>query len=102
VLCNALVCLAVWLAMGGRSVADKILAILFPITAFVAIGLEHSIANWFFLPFGLALNRQGAMSLIGVGTNLAAVTAGNLVGGTLLVAAVYWVAYLRGGRREDG
>ena len=103
VLCNALVCLAVWLAMGGRSVADKILAILFPITAFVAIGLEHSIANWFFLPFGLALDDQRMISFAGVGTNLVAVSAGNLVGGTLLVAAVYWVAYLRGGRgRDDG
>jgi formate transporter len=101
VLCNALVCLAVWLAMGGRSVADKILAILFPITAFVAIGLEHSIANWFFLPFALSLDRPGVISLVGVGTNLAAVTAGNLVGGTLLVGGVYWVAYLRGGRGGD-
>jgi formate transporter len=98
VLCNALVCLAVWLAMGGRSVTDKVLAIIFPITAFVAIGLEHSIANWFFLPFGLALDRQAMVSLAGAGTNLAAVTAGNIVGGTLLVAGVYWVAYLRAGR----
>ena len=100
-LCNALVCLAVWLAMGGRSVADKILAILFPITAFVTIGLEHSIANWFFLPLGLALDGQGAVSVVGVARNLAAVSAGNIVGGTLLVAAVYWVAYLRGGRRRE-
>jgi formate/nitrite transporter len=98
VLCNALVCLAVWLAMGGRSVADKILAILFPITAFVAVGLEHSIANWFFLPFGLALDEQGAVSVAGAGRNLALVTAGNVVGGTLLVAGVYWVAYLRSER----
>jgi formate transporter len=101
VLCNALVCLAVWLAMGGRSVTDKILAIIFPITAFVTIGLEHSIANWFFLPFALGLD-SGAISVLAAGTNLAAVTAGNLVGGTLLVAAVYWIAYLRGGRRDDG
>lgn len=101
ILCNALVCLAVWLAMGGRSVADKILAILFPIAAFVTIGLEHSIANWFFLPFGLLLDPQGAVSLGGVGRNLAAVTAGNIVGGTLLVAGVYWVAYLRGGRKRE-
>lgn len=98
VLCNALVCLAVWLAMGGRSVADKILAVLFPITAFVAIGFEHSIANWFFLPFGLALDHRHAVPLAGVARNLAAVTAGNIVGGTLLVAGVYWVAYLRGAR----
>jgi formate/nitrite transporter len=95
-LCNALVCLAVWLAMGGRSVADKILAILFPITAFVTIGFEHSIANWFFLPFGLALDTDGAVAVAGVVRNLAAVSAGNIAGGTLLVAGVYWVAYLRG------
>jgi len=101
VLCNALVCLAVWLAMGGRSVADKILAIIFPITAFVAMGLEHSIANWFFLPFGWALDKHGVVSAAGIARNLAAVTAGNLVGGTLLVAGVYWVAYLRGDRTRQ-
>ena len=101
-LCNALVCLAVWLAMGGRSVAYKILAILFPITAFVAIGFEHSIANWFFLPFDLALDKQGAVSVVGVVRNLVAVSAGNIVGGTLLVAGVYWVAYLRGEHKREG
>jgi formate/nitrite transporter len=95
VLCNALVCLAVWLAMGGRSVADKVVAVVFPITAFVALGFEHSIANWFLLPYGLALD-PGAVSAAGAARNLAAVTAGNVVGGTLLVAGVYWVAYLRG------
>jgi formate/nitrite transporter len=95
VLCNALVCLAVWLAMGGRSVTDKILAILFPITAFVALGFEHSIANWFFLPYGLALDARGAVSVVGAIKNLVVVTGGNLVGGTLLVAGVYWLAYLR-------
>jgi formate transporter len=98
VLCNALVCLAVWLAIGARSVTDKILAILFPITAFVAIGLEHSIANWFFLPFGLAVDAHGTVSVAGVARNIAAVTAGNVAGGTLLVAGVYWLAYLRGER----
>jgi formate/nitrite transporter len=101
ILCNALVCLAVWLAIGARSVTDKILAILFPITAFVTIGLEHSIANWFFMPVGLALAERGAVSLVGGVRNLAAVSAGNLVGGTLLVAAVYWVAYLRGERMRE-
>jgi formate/nitrite transporter len=100
VLCNALVCLAVWLAMGGRSVTDKILAIVFPITAFVAIGFEHSIANWFFLPFGLATAGPGVVPIAGVGRNLVVVTAGNIVGGTLLVAGVYWVAYLRGSAGE--
>jgi formate/nitrite transporter len=102
VLCNALVCLAVWLAIGARSVTDKILAILFPITAFVAIGFEHSIANWFFLPFGLALDADAAVSIAGTGRNIVAVTAGNVVGGTLLVAGVYWLAYLRSERmRKD-
>lgn len=98
---NALVCLAVWLAMGGRTVADKIFAILFPITAFVAMGFEHSIANWFFLPFGLALDNQTVISSVGVARNLVAVSVGNMVGGTLLVAGVYWVAYLRGDREEE-
>jgi formate transporter len=102
VMCNALVCLAVWLAMGGRSVADKILAIVFPITAFVTIGFEHSIANWFFLPYGVALDKQGAVSIVGVVSNLVAVSAGNIVGGTLLVAGVYWAAYLRGERKREG
>ncbi len=100
ILCNALVCLAVWLAIGGRSVTDKILAILFPITAFVAVGFEHSIANWFFLPFGLAVDAHDAVSISGIVRNLVAVTAGNLLGGTLLVAGVYWVAYLRDERLQ--
>lgn len=95
ILCNTLVCLAVWLAIGARSVTDKILGILFPITAFVAMGLEHSIANWFFLPFGLALDEKGVVSIIGAARNILAVSAGNIVGGTLLVAGVYWIAYLR-------
>jgi formate transporter len=98
ILCNALVCLAVWLAFAGRSVADKVVAIVFPITAFVAIGLEHSIANLFFLPYGILLDDSGpddADLLGGAITNLVAVTAGNIVGGSLLVAGVYWLAYLR-------
>jgi len=100
-LCNALVCLSVWLVMGGRSVTDKILAVLFPVTAFVALGLEHSIANWFFLPFGLALDTQGAVPVAGIVRNLVAVSLGNIVGGTLLVASVYWVAYLRPERKPE-
>lgn len=96
VLSNTLVCLAVWLAMGGHSVSDKILGILFPITAFVTLGFEHSIANWFFLPYGLALGGPNSLALSGIVSNLLAVTLGNIVGGTLLVAGVYWLAYLRG------
>lgn len=98
ILCNALVCLAVWLAIGARSVTDKILAILFPISAFVAVGFEHSIANWFMLPFGLAVETGGVVPIDGFVTNILAVTAGNVIGGTLLVAGVYWLAYLRGSR----
>ena len=101
ILCNALVCLAVWLAMGGRSVTDKILAVVFPIAAFVTIGFEHSIANLFFLPYALALDGFGDPQLIlGALRNLAAVTVGNLLGGTILVAGVYWLAYLRPGHPE--
>ena len=96
ILCNALVCLAVWLAMGGHSVTDKILGMLLPISAFVTMGFEHSIANWFFLTYGLALDTQSIVSAVGVARNLMAVTAGNILGGTLLVAGVYWLAYLRG------
>jgi formate transporter len=102
ILCNALVCLAVWLSMGGRSVTDKILAALFPITAFVAMGFEHSIANWFFLPYGLALDRIGTVSAVGASWSLLVVSAGNVLGGTLLVAGVYWVAYLRGEHEREG
>ncbi|MBM4121267.1 MAG: formate/nitrite transporter family protein [Nitrospira sp.] len=101
VLCNVLVCLAVWLCMAARGVADKILAILFPITAFVACGFEHSIANMYFLPIGIALTAGTAapISLAGALGNLAFVTAGNILGGTVLVALVYWFIYLRGERQ---
>jgi len=98
VLCNVLVCLAVWLCMGARSVADKILAIVFPISAFVACGFEHSVANMYFLPVGMALASSGAAPIpfADAAGNLALVTAGNIVGGTVLVAMVYWFVYLRG------
>jgi formate/nitrite transporter len=98
ILCNALVCLALWLAMGGHTVSDKILAILFPIAAFVTIGFEHSIANWFFLPWGLALGGNETVPVAAISRNILAVTAGNIIGGTLLVAGVYWIAYLRSER----
>lgn len=101
ILCNALVCLAVWMAIGARSVTDKVLAVLFPVTAFVAMGFEHSIANWFFLPFGFAVDAHDAVSIVGAGRNILAVTVGNVVGGTLLVAGVYWVAYLRSERMRN-
>ncbi len=94
VLCNALVCMAVWLALGGHSVTDKFLALLLPISAFVALGFEHSIANWFFLPYGMVLD-SASVSFSGAVMNLILVSIGNILGGTLLVAGVYWLAYLR-------
>jgi formate/nitrite transporter len=96
-LCNVLVCLAVWLCMGARSVADKILAILFPISAFVACGFEHSVANMYFLPIGIALaaGTPAPISVAGSVGNLVWVAIGNILGGTVLVALVYWVVYLR-------
>lgn len=104
ILCNVLVCLAVWLCMGARSVADKILAILFPISAFVACGFEHSVANMFFLPVGMALAAGSAapISVIGALSNLALVTIGNILGGTVLVALVYWFVYLRHDASRSG
>ena len=97
ILCNVLVCLAVWLCMGARSVTDKILATVFPITAFVACGFEHSVANMYFLPIGVALatGTSAPLSVAGAVSNLALVTLGNVLGGTILVALVYWSVYLR-------
>jgi formate transporter len=97
ILCNVLVCLAVWLCMGARSVTDKILATVFPITAFVACGFEHSVANMYFLPIGVALaeGTSAPLSVADAVSNLALVTLGNVLGGTILVALVYWSVYLR-------
>lgn len=113
ILCNALVCLAVWLCASGRSVTDKVLAIIFPITAFVACGFEHSVANMYFIPIGLVL-KGNAEILSSIGTaalasgelenltirgfllyNLLPVTLGNIIGGSVLVGLVYWFVYHR-------
>jgi formate/nitrite transporter len=96
VLCNLLVCLAVWLTLAGRSVTDKVIAIVPPISLFVAAGFEHSVANMYFLPLGMLLqwsNGAEMLALSGVLNNLVAVTLGNVVGGSLLVAAVYFIIY---------
>lgn len=116
ILCNVLVCLAVWLCYSARSTTDKILAIIFPITAFVAAGFEHSIANMYFLPFGLAIkgfapdsfwtaigqmpDSYAVLDYAALATNLVPVTIGNVIGGGVLVGAVYWFVYLRV-RRSD-
>ena len=94
ILCNTLVCLAVWLCYASRQVSGKILAIVFPISAFVALGFEHSVANMYLLPVGM-LAGGGAIDGPAILSNLLTVTLGNIVGGSVLVALVYWAIYLR-------
>ena len=94
ILCNALVCLAIWLSMSAHRVTGKILAIIFPISAFVALGFEHSVANMYFLPLGWMLGADG-VSVGAIFANLLPVTLGNIVGGSIFVALVYWLVYLR-------
>lgn len=93
VLCNVLVCLAVWVAMAGRTVTDKILAVIFPISAFVAAGFEHCVANMYFLPLAMFLHAD--IGVTDVLRNLVSVTLGNLVGGAGMVGLVYHTIYRR-------
>jgi formate/nitrite transporter len=95
VLCNTLVCLAVWLCFAAHSVADKILAIVLPISAFVALGFEHSVANMYLIPVAMLAGAEG-VGLAGLIGNLVPVTLGNIVGGGVFVALVYWLNYLYG------
>ncbi len=112
VLCNILVCLAVWLCFSATSVTGKIISVIFPITAFVACGFEHCIANMYFVPLGLLIKAFGgdeANSIIEANdanydslnmtdfltNNLIPVTIGNLIGGAVLVGLVYWFVFLR-------
>lgn len=92
-LCNALVCLAVWLSFAARRVSGKTLAIIFPITAFVALGFEHSIANFYLITIGLLAGAD--VGIIEFAGNIVPVTLGNIVGGAGGVAATYWVVYRR-------
>lgn len=104
VLCNLLVCLAVWVSYAASSVTDKLFSALLPVMAFVTCGFEHSVANLFLLPYALALQGAGvagSVTLDGVVTNLCAVTLGNLVGGALLVGGAYWFVYGRGRARKE-
>jgi formate/nitrite transporter len=111
ILGNVLVCLAVWLALSARTTADRILAVVPPIAAFVAAGFEHSIANMYFVPLGLVIatfdpgfvaarGLEGPAHLMSWSAffvrNLLPVTVGNVIGGALLVGGVYWFVYLRG------
>ncbi|GAB4545194.1 MAG: formate transporter FocA [Anaerolineales bacterium] len=111
ILCNALVCLAVWMTYSARTTIDKIASIIFPITAFVAAGFEHSIANMYFIPYALLIKYWDADFMSRVGekvanldvltwnrfflNNLIPVTIGNVIGGAVFVAAIYWVIFLR-------
>jgi len=111
ILCNVLVCLAVWLSLGARSTTDKVLAVVFPISAFVAAGFEHSVANMYFIPLAILITSFGpdalwtklaadpsafpGLDLGGLLSNLVPVTIGNILGGGGLVGAVYWFVYLR-------
>jgi formate transporter len=115
VLCNALVCLAVWLTFSARSTMDKIAAIIFPISAFVAAGFEHSVANMYFVPIALLVKDFAPQYAASTGiapeklatltwgnfllNNLLPVTIGNIIGGAVLVAAVYWFVFLRQSKR---
>jgi len=95
ILCNVLVCLAVWLSFAARDVTGKILAVVFPIAAFVALGFEHSVANMYLIP--MAFWAGAPADVGGLVVNLAVVTVGNVIGGGGLVGLVYWLVYLRGG-----
>ena len=99
VLCNVLVCMAVWMAMAGRSVVDKAVAIVFPVSAFVAAGFEHSIANMYLFPLAMLVQGDAAgtpgVTWAGLAGNLLPVIAGNLLGGSVLVGLVYHLVYRR-------
>lgn len=112
IMCNSLVCLASWMCYGARTTVDRVVTVIPPVAAFVAAGFEHCIANMYFIPLGLgikttapqsfwdAINRTAtdypALTLENFFVqNLLPVTLGNIIGGSLMVAAVYWFVYLR-------
>jgi formate transporter len=111
IMCNALVCLAVWMCYSARTNVDRVLTAVPPVAAFAAAGFEHCIANAYFIPMGLfikagapdsfwkSVNRTPAdfpdLTWNNLISNLVPVTAGNIVGGSVMVAAAYWFVYLR-------
>lgn len=115
-LCNTLVCMAVWLSLSSRLPAHRLILVMLPIAAFVAAGFEHAVANMYFIPFGMLIKAGAsdafwqaarldpaafaAIDMTGAIRNLAAVTLGNIAGGAVLVAGVYWLLYRR--RRPPG
>lgn len=108
VLCNALVCLAVWMALAGRSVVDKVVAIVVPVSAFVAAGFEHSVANMYLIPMAMLLQGFGAtdpgpvITLAALFDNLLPVLLGNIIGGSVLVGLVYHLVYHRAPAGDSG
>ncbi len=111
VLCNVLVCLAVWMSFGARSATDKVMVIVPPVAAFVAAGFEHSIAKLYLLPYGLAIKAWAGpefwtaigqtaadypqLGVSGALHNIVVATIGNLIGGSVMVGAIYWFLYMR-------
>ncbi|SDA53966.1 formate/nitrite transporter family protein [Methanobrevibacter millerae] len=93
--CNWLVCLAVWLANASDDIIGKIVGIWFPIMAFVCIGFEHSVANMFFIPLGMFLGAEGVNWGSMIINNLIPVTLGNIIGGAVFVACIYWYTFLK-------
>ena len=97
IMCNFLVCLAVWMGFCGRTVIDKIFTAIFPVMAFVAMGFEHCVANMFFLPMGTIASQMGFGASVlewgGVFYNIGLATLGNIVGGAVFVGILYWIAY---------
>lgn len=119
IMCNWLVCLAVWMAYGAKDMAGKIFAIFFPIWLFITSGFEHCIANMYYIPAGIMAKANpaftDAISALGITpeklshlnweaffvNNLIPVTLGNIVGGSVFVALMYWFVYIKNGRTED-
>lgn len=106
ILCNVLVCLAVWMALASQNIIGRIWAIFFPIMTFVALGFEHCIANMYFVPLGIFLKGTEAATASGLTltnltwnsfiiNNLIPVTLGNIIGGALVVGLLYWLVYVK-------
>ena len=116
ILCNSLVCLAIYLAAGGKKISDKVLAIMFPTAAFIAMGFEHCVANMYFLTFASMIKNDPSLlsamqtagvtvdishlDYMGIVSNLLPVTLGNIVGGSVFVGLTYWLAFMRNKRKE--
>lgn len=116
ILCNVLVCLGIWLCYAARSVTDRIVALLLPISAFVNMGFEHCIANMFFIPLGFLAMHDPAvvaashiapevlahLNAASFAKNILAATLGNIIGGSVFVAGMYYMVYMRGDQRMRG